>query len=192
MSRAVTSSDIQVLKCQPEWQWDRAQPRPGHFLLCPPRQPGQLRVSELNQLQHDVIHWGAGQSLPGSVRTGQQDKHLYPEDNIYPRNEFGLLLNNVFLIDNNGTDCGRDKEEEIYITSASVIELDCKKCADNDSYDSGIYNASTNTGNNTDLPQNLCYNILPHMKDQLSNCQSSVSIRLFPTFLWKFLISCRH
>ena len=134
----------------------------------------------------------AGQALPGSDKTGQQDKHLYPKDNIYPRNEFGLLLNNVFLIDNNGTDCGRDKEEEIYITSASVIELDCKKCADNDSYDSGIYNASTNTGNNTDLPQNLCYNILPHMKDQLSNCQSSVSIRLFPTFLWKFLISCRH
>ena len=131
-------------------------------------------------------------TLACSVRTGQQDKHLYPKDNIYPRNEFGLLLNNVFLIDNNGTDCGRDKEEEIYITSASVIELDCKKCADNDSYDSGIYNASTNTGNNTDLPQNLCYNILPHMKDQLSNCQSSVSIRLFPTFLWKFLISCRH
>ena len=58
------------------------------------------------------------------------------------------VLNNFFLIDNNGTDCGRDKEEEIYITSASVIELECKKYADNDSYDSGIYNASTNTGNN--------------------------------------------
>jgi len=51
--------------------------------------------------------------------------------------------------DNNGADCGRDKEEEIYITSASVIELECKKYADNDSYDSGIYNASTNTGCST-------------------------------------------
>ena len=42
--------------------------------------------------------------------------------------------------------CSRDKEDEIYITSASVIELDSRKCSDNDSYDSGIYNASTNTG----------------------------------------------
>ena len=40
----------------------------------------------------------------------------------------------------------RDKEDEIYITSASVIELDSRKCSDNDSYDSGIYNVSTNTG----------------------------------------------
>ena len=44
------------------------------------------------------------------------------------------------------SDCCRDKEEEIYITSASVIELDCRKAADNDSYDSGIYNSSTHTG----------------------------------------------
>ena len=42
--------------------------------------------------------------------------------------------------------CCRDKEDEIYITSASVIELDCRKAADNDSYDSGIYNSSTHTG----------------------------------------------
>jgi len=43
-------------------------------------------------------------------------------------------------------DCSRDKEDEIYITSASVIELDSRKSTDNDSYDSGIYNASTHTG----------------------------------------------
>ena len=42
--------------------------------------------------------------------------------------------------------CCRDKEDEIYITSASVIELDCRKAADNDSYDSGIYNSSNHTG----------------------------------------------
>ena len=43
-------------------------------------------------------------------------------------------------------ECCRDKEDEIYITSASVIELDARKSTDNDSYDSGIYNASTHTG----------------------------------------------
>ena len=43
-------------------------------------------------------------------------------------------------------ECCRDKEDEIYITSASVIELDSRKSTDNDSYDSGIYNASTHTG----------------------------------------------
>jgi len=43
-------------------------------------------------------------------------------------------------------DCNRDKDEEIYITSASVIELESRKSTDNDSYDSGIYNNSTNTG----------------------------------------------
>ena len=42
-------------------------------------------------------------------------------------------------------------KEEIYITSASVIELDCSTPTANDGSDSGIYNASTTTGNNTHL-----------------------------------------
>jgi len=37
-------------------------------------------------------------------------------------------------------------KEEIYITSASVIELDCSTPTANDGSDSGIYNASTTTG----------------------------------------------
>ena len=53
----------------------------------------------------------------------------------------------VMMADVSGeSGCCRDKEDEIYITSASVIELDCRKAADNDSYDSGIYNSSTHTG----------------------------------------------
>ena len=42
-------------------------------------------------------------------------------------------------------------KEEIYVSSASVIELDCNPPPNNDGSDSGIYNASTNTGNNTHL-----------------------------------------
>eukprot|EP00090_Calanus_glacialis_P037158 TRINITY_DN6373_c1_g1_i4.p1 TRINITY_DN6373_c1_g1~~TRINITY_DN6373_c1_g1_i4.p1 ORF type:complete len:239 (-),score=32.29 TRINITY_DN6373_c1_g1_i4:539-1255(-) len=37
-------------------------------------------------------------------------------------------------------------KEEIYVSSASVIELDCNPPPNNDGSDSGIYNASTNTG----------------------------------------------
>ena len=55
-----------------------------------------------------------------------------------------IFGNNSFIISD--VDCSRDKEDEIYITSASVIELDSRKSTDNDSYDSGIYNASTHTG----------------------------------------------
>jgi neuronal guanine nucleotide exchange factor len=37
-------------------------------------------------------------------------------------------------------------KEEIYVSSASVIELDCNTSTQNDGSDSGIYNASTTTG----------------------------------------------
>ena len=37
-------------------------------------------------------------------------------------------------------------KEEIYVSSASVIELDCNSPTHNDGSDSGIYNASTATG----------------------------------------------
>ena len=36
--------------------------------------------------------------------------------------------------------------DDTFKAAASVIELDCRKAADNDSYDSGIYNSSTHTG----------------------------------------------
>ena len=38
-------------------------------------------------------------------------------------------------------------KEEIYVSSSSVIELDCSSSTNNDGSDSGIYNASTTTGN---------------------------------------------
>ena len=38
-------------------------------------------------------------------------------------------------------------KEEIYVSSFSVIELDCSSPTNNDGSDSGIYNASTTTGN---------------------------------------------
>jgi len=37
-------------------------------------------------------------------------------------------------------------KEEIYVSSSSVIELDCSSSTNNDGSDSGIYNASTTTG----------------------------------------------
>eukprot|EP00092_Neocalanus_flemingeri_P043596 GFUD01048082.1.p1 GENE.GFUD01048082.1~~GFUD01048082.1.p1 ORF type:complete len:137 (-),score=10.64 GFUD01048082.1:17-427(-) len=40
-------------------------------------------------------------------------------------------------------------KEEIYVSSASVIELDCSLPPKNDGSDSGIYNASTRTGCST-------------------------------------------
>ena len=144
MSRAVTSSDIQVLKCQPEWLSDRPQPRPGHFPLYLLQDTVSSHTGHRTSFNKTFPSNRQGASLT-ALLTGTQTK--------LSRNKFGIFLKDFFLTDNNGTDCGRDKEEEIYITSASVIELDCKKYADNDSYDSGIYNASTNTGNNTDLPQ---------------------------------------
>ena len=39
-------------------------------------------------------------------------------------------------------------QEEIYVCSSSVIELDCSYSTNNDGSDSGIYNASTTTGSN--------------------------------------------
>ena len=46
-------------------------------------------------------------------------------------------------------------KEEIYVSSASVIKLDCNPPPNNDGSDSGIYNVSTTTGNNTHLENTI-------------------------------------